>query len=450
MNHSLILARYLCLGLPLALLVLATAGWRGRPPLPAALLAFLAGLVGIAALHELATAAGWYEFAPVAGAFRGMPVDVWLGWAVLWGPVPVLLWRWLPVPVALITLLWIDLIGMPWLADTPLLRLGTHWWVGELVGLSAVALPAQLLGRWTARRKHLRARAALQFAIFAGLLVWLIPTVAFTLGDGSWQALAGLPLPWLVLLAQAGLLTAVPGLAAVREFVVRGHGTPYPWDPPHRLVTTGPYAHLANPMQFSAVGLLLLLATATGSLTLTVAAALGVAFSAAVAGPHERDQLHRRLGPSWQAYRAEVRDWWPRWRPYRPVPATLWLDLACPTCHAIGRFLLARAPAGLRITPAARHMLPLRRARYEAADGTVADGVAAVGHGLGHLPLGWAYLGWLLCLPGARTLAQVVTDALLAPPHRPGAPAPEGDRCRRFPPTARPSRTPGNGCWTGR
>src|SRR5690606_33865658 len=214
--------------------------------------------------------------------------------------------------------------------------------------------------------------------------------------------------------------------------------TPYPWDPPRRLVTTGPYAYLANPMQVSGVALLLLLAAFGRSLTLATAAVTAAGFSVGVAAVHERDQLRRRFGDHWRRYRAEVRDWWPRVRPYRPVPATLWLDLGCGACRGVARFLRRRRPVGLRIAPAARHPATLHRARYEAADGTVADGVAAIGHSLGHLHLGWAYLGWLLVLPGVRALAQLVTDALVAPPHpaRPAA-APEGDRCPRPRPPAR-------------
>ena len=45
---------------------------------------------------------------------------------------------------------------------------------------------------------------------------------------------------------------ALLGLAAVQEFAVRGSGTPVPFDPPKRLVTTGPYAYVRNPMQLSA------------------------------------------------------------------------------------------------------------------------------------------------------------------------------------------------------
>jgi protein-S-isoprenylcysteine O-methyltransferase Ste14 len=452
---GLIAARYLCLGVPIALLLLAAmAGRAGRRDRAAALLAFLAALLGIAALHEVAKPAGWYAFTPVAGAFRGLPVDAWIGWAVLWGPIPVLLHRTLPLPVALGFLLLLDLVTMPLL--TALVTLGPQWLVAEAVGLLAVALPAQLLGRWTAQRRRLRARLTLQVAVFSGLALWLIPTMAFTLGEGSWHRLAELPAPWLLLLAQLGGLAAVPGLAAVREFAVRGNGTPYPWDPPLRLVTTGPYTYLANPMQVSMIVLLLLLAATTRSATLAAGAVLAGAFAVAVAAPHEQDDLRRRFGPHWCAYRRQVRAWWPRLRPYQAArpgqPATLWLDTGCRECRATEGFLRRRHPSRLRLAPAGTHDRTLRRARYEDGDGHRERGVAAVARGLEHVHLGWAYVGWLLRLPGLGALAQLVTDALVAPPHpaRATTSDPRGDECPRpVPPRAAPGRTPSSAYSTG-
>lgn len=436
------LARYLCLLVPAALVLLAARVDRSRDGRLAALLAGIATAVGIAALHELSRLAGWFSFAPVDGAFRGMPVDLWLGWAVLWGAVPVLLRRVLPLPAALGLLLWLDAVALPELQ--PLVRLGPNWLVGEVVGLLLVALPAQLLGRWSADRRHLRARAALQLVVFAALTLWLGPTAVFEYGDGSWAHLTRLPDQVLVLLAQVGLLVAVPALAAVREFVVRGHGTPYPWDPPRRLVTTGPYAYLANPMQLSGIGLVLVLAVATRSAWLAGSALAAVAFATSVAGPHERRDLADRYGPAWWAYQGQVRAWWPRGRPYpAPVsnvtsagsgPAVLWLDAECAMCRAVGAFLRARRPRRLIMLPAGEHHPTLWRARYVAGDGYAAAGVAAIAHALDHLHLGWAYLGWLLRLPGVAWLAQLIVDAMIAPPH----PAGGAERSGRSGPVARP------------
>jgi hypothetical protein len=49
------------------------------------------------------------------------------------------------------------------------------------------------------------------------------------------------------LAAQSICLLALPGVAAVMEFAGRGLGTPTPYDPPKRLVTSGVYRYCANP-----------------------------------------------------------------------------------------------------------------------------------------------------------------------------------------------------------
>ncbi|MEU1752521.1 methyltransferase [Micromonospora matsumotoense] len=420
-----IAARYLSLAVPLLAVLAATRVDRSRAGRAAALLAFLAAGIGIAALDEVSRHTGWYAFAPVRGSYRGMPVDLWIGWAALWGPLPVLLRRTLPLPVTLGLLLWIDAVAMP--ALHPLVRLGPNWLVGELVGLLVVALPAQLLGRWCADRRHLAARTLLQVGVFTALLLWLVPSLAFEVGDGSWAAATGLPRPALLLLAQMALVLAAPALAAVREFVTHGGGTPYPWDPPERLVTTGPYAYLANPMQACAVALVLLTAALTRSSALVLAAVVAVAFSVAVARPHEEHDLAGRYGGAWHAYRRQVRDWWPRRRPYQAGPAAvLLLDDGCGPCAATWRFLARRHPVGLRIRPATAAEEVLWRAEYVDGDGRSERGVAAVARALVHLHLGWAVVGWTLRLPGVTWLAQLVTDAMITPPHPAG---PRGGRC---------------------
>lgn len=110
------------------------------------------------------------------------------------------------------------------------------------------------------------------------------------------------------------------------EFVARGNGTPYPWDLPEQLVTTGPYAYLANPMQVSAVLILRLLALGTRSMSL----------------------------------------------------ALLYLAGTCPICAETRTWIERRSPYGLEIRAAEEFgggtAAGLRRARYSGPGGATADG----------------------------------------------------------------------------
>lgn len=102
------------------------------------------------------------------------------------------------------------------------------------------------------------------------------------------------------------------GGAAVWEFGRRGGGPPVPFDPPVRLVTTGVYGHVANPMQLAMTGPLLLWGIWFGSLWLLVLAGLAVVYSEGLARWSEREDHRERFGEAWAEYRKRVNRW--RWR----------------------------------------------------------------------------------------------------------------------------------------
>lgn len=88
--------RWLCLAVPVGLLLVL---WRrpDRRLAGAALLSFLTAFVALGLANQLALAFDWWRFDQTAGMFLGVPLDLWLGWAVLWGPVPLLLRPRLPL-----------------------------------------------------------------------------------------------------------------------------------------------------------------------------------------------------------------------------------------------------------------------------------------------------------------------------------------------------------------
>jgi protein-S-isoprenylcysteine O-methyltransferase Ste14 len=109
---------------------------------------------------------------------------------------------------------------------------------------------------------------------------------------------------------------AVLGLGAVYEFARRGQGTPLPYDPPTKLVTSWPYAYLANLMQLSATLMLAGLGVFLGSLWVILAGAMVHIYSAGFASWDESEDVSQRFGADWKRYRTSVRNWVPRWRPW--------------------------------------------------------------------------------------------------------------------------------------
>lgn len=421
------LLRNLSLAVPLAVVLLAWAAVAARGRLTARLgpASFLAGAwawCGVLALQSLPVTATWWQVADAPTSYAGLPLETSLGWALVWGALPAIVggraWWWV------VGFGWVDALLMPRLA--PLVVLEPGWWRGEVVLLVAVAAPAVVLGLTTRERRLLGVRVVLQMTLFAGLTLWLLPTTVLERTGGSWTGLLEHGLLARTGLLVAAVLVGVPALAAVVELARVGGGTPFPWDPPDRLVTTGPYAYLANPMQVGATGLVLVLAAGARSWWLVVMAVGAVVFSTVLAQRHEQATMALRW-PDHAAYRRAVRSWLPRWRPHVTTPADLWIDETCGVCRATGDALLRVGPVGLSVHPATRAGVRLTRARWRLPlePSPVTDrGLAALARAVEQTCLPWAWCGWAVRLPVAAQLLGVVADACGLGPREAGHTAP--------------------------
>lgn len=394
--------------------------WR-RPSLRARagiLLALVWNACALLALHVLATRLGWWRFDASGGMLLGMPMDVYLAWTLLWGAIAPLAFGNLPFAWIVIAAGALDIVTMP-IAE-PVVQLGPRWLVGEAVALAIALVPSQLLYRWTARDEHLVGRAVLQVLAFSGVLLFVLPAIAVEGSSTDWANPFARPLWQCSLIVQALAVPAVIGVSAVQEFVERGGGTPVPFDAPRRLVSTGVYAYVRNPMQLSAVLLLLALGVVLRNLWVASAGVIGHVYSVGLAAWDEDDDLARRFGGLWTLYRAGVRAWVPRWRPRFPGadgPARLYVAASCDMCSQVGRWFADRRAANLTILPAERHSTrPLTRITYEHTDGTIATGVTAIARALEHIHFGWAWVGAMLRLPVINQVTQLIADASGAEP----------------------------------
>lgn len=146
-------------------------------------------------------------------------------------------------------------------------------------------------------------RAASFFLIAPGSIVFLIPWWI----TGNWHPRVGAASQSIALAVFAigmGVL-----LWCFRDFVVRGQGTPAPYDPPRRLVVQGLYRYTRNPMY---VGIAIALIGESiwrwsGGLLL-YAAVVAVAFHLRVL-LYEEPKLRELFGAEFDEYRRRV----PRW-----------------------------------------------------------------------------------------------------------------------------------------
>jgi protein-S-isoprenylcysteine O-methyltransferase Ste14 len=337
------------------MLTIGVYAWR-RPStrdVSGAVLATLWNLPTLLALHLAAARLGWWRFDADGGLLLGMPVDLYLSWAWIWGAAVALAMPRAPLFIVVMTALAVDLVLMP--AASPVLQLGPAWLTGEAAGVIAALGPGQLLARWTSRQERLGARVALQALAFGGLVFFVLPAVAIEGSGGHFSSPLDRPTWQLSVILQILAAPAVLGLTAVQEFATRGFGTPVPFDPPKRLVTTGVYAYVRNPMQLSAVVLLLLLGLALQNLWVSAAGVMAHGYSMGFAGRDEDDDLRRRFGDRWTAYRLDVPRWIPRLRPWHAPddpPARLYVAETCGVCRGVRRWLEQREPHHLEIVPA--------------------------------------------------------------------------------------------------
>ena len=87
-NEWLALQRVAFLAGPAAAAALLLLACKPRPrEAVSAMVALLWLLPSLLLLQLLATYFGWWTFAGDRNMLLGMPIDVWIGWAIWWGPV---------------------------------------------------------------------------------------------------------------------------------------------------------------------------------------------------------------------------------------------------------------------------------------------------------------------------------------------------------------------------
>lgn len=117
------------------------------------------------------------------------------------------------------------------------------------------------------------------------------------------------------------VVVAVAGLVdCFGRFALKGRGTPAPIAPPQNLVVSGLYCHVRNPMYVAVLSVIVGQALLLGSVVLVeYAGVVWLLFHVFVLG-YEEPTLRRQFGSSYDAYRANVRRWWPRVKPWPCAP----------------------------------------------------------------------------------------------------------------------------------
>ena len=175
-------------------------------------------------------------------------------------------------------------------------------------------------------------RAAIVAPAFISL--WMVFVPRWIVGSNAFSD----PRPggWIVV-----ALGAAIGLPCVWEFAWRGLGTPAPFDPPRKLVVSGPYRFVRNPMYFG-MGIALLgeaIVFPHITSTLLIMIAILWLFVTGFVMAYEEPTLRRMFGDDYEAYCRSVRRWIPRLTPFdnranAAYSDRAWIDLGA-ACNQV-------------------------------------------------------------------------------------------------------------------
>ena len=355
---------------------------------------------------------GWWRFQADPASVLGLPVDLWIGWALWWGPAAVLLSARSNIITVVVSMMMADAISMPHLA--PLVVLGGHWWIGEVAGVLFALMPALVVARLTEADIKPVLRTCFHGLGWGGYMLLVLPACVLAWeGRDYIDALRSASTArWVISLA-IGLPCLLIGLAAAHEFALVGRGTPIPYDPPKRVVTSGPYASIANPMQLTSAIVMMAIAILTASSGAWLIPLTFLIFDGIFATWYNRAHIAMAMPDDWGKYSSAVRNWVPLRRPYIARTATLQFPDAGRDSRILA-WLMRHMEDGLTIEvmPVAPS-LKRQRLIYSSSDPDLdAAGIAALGRALEHLGGFSALLGWTLRLPGVRHLMELVTFAI--------------------------------------
>lgn len=151
-------------------------------------------------------------------------------------------------------------------------------------------------------------RTLIVSALFVSLWTWFVPR--WINGNGAFAETR--PLGWIVI-AIGGVIAG----GCVFEFAWRGIGTPAPFDPPRKLVISGPYRWVRNPM-YLGMGVVLLGEGITfprlTNTMLIMIVVLWCAVTLFIVG-FEEPTLRAKFGEDYIEYCKQVRRWIPRLTP---------------------------------------------------------------------------------------------------------------------------------------
>ncbi|MEI6234396.1 MAG: isoprenylcysteine carboxylmethyltransferase family protein [Planctomycetota bacterium] len=247
----------------------------------------------------------------------GVPFDVQLAWAILWGTGLCIAWRsvhgvWKSVLLCAVVFGTLGLDFAALKSGAVFMPLTPVWWAWDAGALIVIMLGTLGFYQLILEHRALYLRAIVYGVAYAFIFYLLLPALILTFSRSQSEITAILQPPFLIAL----IVCSIPGVIAAVQFALEGDGSPVPMDPTRKLVTTGCYAYVRNPMQLSGLAAAVVWALAAGSWVLWFYV-VDLAILLQLTKAYEDHELTERFGEEFERYRNAVRMWIPRLTAYR-------------------------------------------------------------------------------------------------------------------------------------
>jgi len=352
---------------------------------------------------------GFWKFLDPALPLILMPYDIFFLWIISWGVVPIFFLerrRYILIVIAIV--FWLDIVLMPALERVGILQLNDSWLIGEVALIATVFIPAYLWAYAYTHQKWIWFRALLQVIVMICIFIFGLPFLLSQYG-----LLTDLTFAMNAILFLFFLIIAFPGLVAVINLVQVGKGTPFPYDKTTRLVTSGVYAYIRNPIQWSFTLIFVPMAIYHGSWFLLTGMAVSLAYILALANFHEYDDMEARFGTAWTKYKSVVPNWYFQWKPLNIPMGTVYIDWHSDRYSHLSNWYARHKPINLDIRNTNDLQdSTLQQVIYIDGFGQRHHGVMAVVRSLEHIHLGFATLSWFMRFSGIIWVIDSILNCL--------------------------------------
>lgn len=336
-----------------------------------------------------------------------MPYDILFIWLFFW-LLPFYIFKGKYLLILLASLLWIDLLAMPYIEKVEILKLNSNWVIGEFLLILLVFLPSYLWGKFSYEKKQLAIRALLQVATMSLFLTIVVPFSIKIYETGTFE-FSSFSMLWFQIIC----IIAFPSFMGVIDLVEKGNGTPFPYDKTKLLVTTGVYAYIKNPIQWSFTILFIPLSIYHESYLLLSGVLISIAYTIGVSNGQEYEDMKERFGSKWNTYKKNVPSWYFQWKPKTFPEGIIYFKKDCNQCEGIKEWFEKQGSINLNIKYSENYTgKELTQVTYIHTSGEEYKSVKAIAHALEHIHLGYASIGWFMRFPVISFILQAIVDAL--------------------------------------